>query len=768
MKNKFWRIIFLLLSTVYLIPEIIFNSQIVSLMGLGTPEKSQLEHLEVFGRAVSGIGVTLLVADILPVRFFRNFILGCITLAITTVIIWPIVYHGQKYLVENLLIEQSTPEQRQYAVYSAVLRDALAINAIEIEGVYFDPKHIEDSENLTFIGLLGGLLYADHNLAGNLDKYKRNIIYNYIQQRVYRDFDRYYDEFGVLYDQLSSSYKNYAEGSNKFTQALVDSSTKEEEYWVNVEQEINLGWKKYQDAQRAHKAKASVRAQEYGPEIHKYFVAIERCKNIYGDKSNQVRLRDCIEPESARYKTMINKAGLGYIEPDYWVVTEVVSTTENLTKTAIGAVLTGGVSVGIQVLDRLTGGDGGIKKHRYYYTSNPDHYQKKISQHPKFIAMFTNETGYPIDIENLAAFRKHAKTQKKLRAALRKKGLDLPGSWHVNDRKTFSKSVFKKIESEAQLKWRTELAKKGMNLPVNLSWERFQLHPEIQNKISEHMGELYVPNVRSDWSKNNFKEFVLEPNIQKRTQQLLSMLAATEKEFTDGGRYSEQAKQGLRSIIIPPISMSLSLFLIGMMLIKIPVKTLQLLLENKNIKYKKTIDNLNKNKLLSYGINVLVKVIPATLLLALPIIFLENNYTKHPQSPVNHFLAKVEESGNVVFSYALRWTLHAQPLLHPVGVKLEKYTKIYEKFGILINQIDKSDLNEKSLEPSNTSIFIKTNVIGANIKIMNIKPKYQLGMSLEPGRYDILVSAPNYHTYRKWHDLSAGEQRLTIKLERRR
>lgn len=38
----------------------------------------------------------------------------------------------------------------------------------------------------------------------------------------------------------------------------------------------------------------------------------------------------------------------------------------------------------------------------------------------------------------------------------------------------------------------------------------------------------------------------------------------------------------------------------------------------------------------------------------------------------------------------------------------------------------------------------------ARIRIMNIKPKYQSGIELEEGKYDIEVSKPGYDTYRKW------------------
>ena len=61
-----------------------------------------------------------------------------------------------------------------------------------------------------------------------------------------------------------------------------------------------------------------------------------------------------------------------------------------------------------------------------------------------------------------------------------------------------------------------------------------------------------------------------------------------------------------------------------------------------------------------------------------------------------------------------------------------------------------------------TRLTILANVESATIRIMNIGPKYQPGMSLKPGAYDVQVSATGYETYRGWHQILAGEQDLEI------
>ena len=239
-KPTLWRVFLFVLSVAYLIPEAIFNAQLVSLIGLGTPQDSQLEQLEVYGRAISGIGATLLLADFLPARYFRSAISGFSILFALACVVWPTVYFGQKIIVERVLIASSSAEQREQAVLSAAFRDALALNAVSVTGLEYDTGLQNSSENLTFLALFGGLLYADNKLATNLENYKHQIVRQFVQKQTYRDFDLHYQDFSSLYVQLSESYEDYAKGSNTYNQKLAGIPQQEKEYWQAIEQKISI------------------------------------------------------------------------------------------------------------------------------------------------------------------------------------------------------------------------------------------------------------------------------------------------------------------------------------------------------------------------------------------------------------------------------------------------------------------------------------------------------------------------------------------------
>ncbi|QSX34250.1 PEGA domain-containing protein [Shewanella avicenniae] len=791
MKPRYWRILFVLLSAAYLVPEAIFNAQLVSLVGLGTPKPEQLEHLEIYGRTVSGIGVTLLLADLLPALFYRTALRGIATLTLLTLITWPTVFFGQKYLIEKLLVRPSTAEQRQFATLSAALRDALAANAVEITGLSYDPKEMKSSENLTFLALFGGMTYADHNLADNLERYKEKIIANFVQKRAYDQFDQSYADYGQLYQELSGHYQQYAEGSNRYNQALADIPKREQDYWQQVEQEINSGWAQYQQAQKAQIAKAEGRAQKYGPKIYDYFEAVAKCRERYDKSSERERREQCITRLDARYKTEVSKAGFGYIEPDYWLIVEDVSTSENILTSIVGGVLTGGLYTGMQALSAATGGDGGFKDKRYKYTNSPEFYRNKFLSLPAFQQQFEQQTGYPFGISELTDFRIHEHTQQLLRQKLSGKGLQLANNWQIADRPSFYRAVASKVQQDADKQWQSAMAKRGLALPINLNWQQFQLHSAVQAKIAQRMGDLYVDNIQADWNQANFKRYVLEPNIEKRTQQYLAMLKDAEREFADGGKYAEHGKQALRSVIIPPISMSLSLFLLCMTIIKLPLKIGQLFSaepkkQPESANEANSANNANGADAANAGAQttsrgkrsglMLLKFLPLLLLISLPPLLVHNRYTEQTDSPVNYFLGKVEQSGNSVMAYALRWTLHVQPLLHPLGLAFEQHSHIYRNFAPVAHRLAELDITRQLLEDSDVrraaeqlmkqqaNLTIQANVDNPTIRIMNIGPRFSQGMHLTPGNYDIQISAPGYETYRRWHTVRAGDQQLSINL----
>ncbi|SBS27195.1 hypothetical protein MSP8887_00568 [Marinomonas spartinae] len=751
-KSQNWRILFVLMSAAYLIPEAIFNAQLVSLIGLGTPNPDLLKHLEIYGRSISGIGVGLLIADLLPAVFYRSALRGGLSLVVVVGLVWPSVFYGQKYIVEKWVIQPSSAGERQYAVFSTLLRDALVYDAVSISGVSYGPKERDSSEGLTFISLFGAMTYADHNLVSDLDKYEEHIVNNMVRKEAYANFETNYRDYSKIYKTLSADYQSYAQGSNRYNQALVDIPKRESSYWKEIDSQLKDGWSRYSKAQDAQISETQAKANKYAPVFYKYFKAKDSCAK----RSNKT---SCIQRLDNDYRNRLSSAGFDYVEPNYWLHKRKISTAENVGNSVLLGVATMGLYTAVQLLDKATGGDGGFKDYSYSYTNDPNFYREKMLALPQFQKSFKRQTGYPFGIKTYDNFRVQPQTQELLRDSFKEKGLDLPKDWGVNDRNGFHRSVADLVKREADQRWKKEMVKTGLMLPINLTWEQFQLAPSVQDKIAVQMGDLYVTNIRVDLNKANFKTLVVEPNIKKRVQHYIEMLNDNEHKFSDGGVFAEKGKQALRSIIIPPISMSLSLFLICATLLKMPLKVVGL--------FKSGVEPIRSGK----WIRIALKLVPLIALVIVPPLVVHNRFTDDPSNPVNYFLKKVSASSNELVSYAIRWTLDVQPFLHPLGLVFEKHTHLYANFAPMADKLDKYDIDanklgteDELLKVLKAKLTVQSNVKNATVRIMNIGPHFEQGMRLDPGRYDIEVSAPGYQSQRGWYSLKAGSQTLKFEL----
>jgi formylglycine-generating enzyme required for sulfatase activity len=96
--------------------------------------------------------------------------------------------------------------------------------------------------------------------------------------------------------------------------------------------------------------------------------------------------------------------------------------------------------------------------------------------------------------------------------------------------------------------------------------------------------------------------------------------------------------------------------------------------------------------------------------------------------------------------------------------------QVHPQFGT-IDQVgdDRGDfmVRPTDLSPAMPRLFVNTEPASATIRILNIKPRFQQGMELEPGRYRLQVSAEGFETVESWIELKADEERTeTIQLSK--
>ncbi|RTR28537.1 hypothetical protein [Shewanella atlantica] len=764
-KPFWWMLTMFICSVIYLFPEAVFNAALTNVAGGHNSSEEDLRAVELFGRTISGIGVTLLLADILlsgkrVAKVGRA--LGYFTLI--ALIIWPSVFFGQKWLVDHFIIDASTPEERQQAYLSQVLRSALIEKSIQFEGIEYDPDKSHSGTEKTFLSVFGGLVYADDKLVEDLSQKKRMIMEKFVRDKAMTNFDSHYQDYDQFRQTLRGKYQEYDEGSAKYNQAIASISERSDEYWLDTQNQVKQGWEKYQKGEKAYEARVESRAQKIAPKIHDYFERRNKC----ADKKKGNSRNRCFERLQTGYDREIKKYSIPYIPPDDWLIREEVSTSENIGNSLIAGVMTFGLFTAMQAADAVTGGDAGFKDHRMVYTDDINHYKQvlMVKMEPDFMK---ESGGYPLGITSLHTFRVHELTSIKVNKKLKQKGLMLPAAWSLTDRRTFDKAVASKVRQQVNVEWRNKMRAKNTNMEPNLSWKQFQNHSDIQQRIAKRMGDLYVNPTLADWNNRQFKKKIIEPNIQRKTTEYLDVLEAQKSEFADGGMFESTGKSALRATIIPPISMSISLTLVLLTVLKLPMKLLELV----QAKQAKPVDKAARTAYIKPAISI-------TLLASIFVVPLSmggNQYTME-DSAMNYFFKQMEKNDSASISIALKWLLITQPLVQPIGSAIDNTFGITQAFHAISAPLNRFDLaimpehdtsgataKGSSAKPTlKLPLTVSTNVTNAKIAVMNIKPKYQAGMLLPPGGYDIKVSAPGYEATRQWVYLTADKTQFSIKL----
>ncbi|MCK5876201.1 MAG: hypothetical protein KAG43_01095 [Candidatus Marithrix sp.] len=99
--------------------------------------------------------------------------------------------------------------------------------------------------------------------------------------------------------------------------------------------------------------------------------------------------------------------------------------------------------------------------------------------------------------------------------------------------------------------------------------------------------------------------------------------------------------------------------------------------------------------------------------------------------------------------------------MEAVTAKIEK-TKEEDKVKEV--QIAKDD--KKVVKKAKYSLTINLTPADSKVRIMNIGPRYQPGILLKPGKYDVYITNKNHQEYRKWVEIKDSDLNLDVILNK--
>ncbi len=645
---KYWVLTLFVLNIIYLVVEFAFNAHLVdtaSNIGLTQDQVNSVEHI---GRIVSGIGFALLMSGLIPLKM-RESHGNVFALWLCFIVCVPVMYFGQRAVIDYVVENKFTAEDRQLAQYSILLKSGIAKNTIKFKGIDFDPKLNDSPEQKTFLSLIGAVVFQSNSLISNIKKQQNTIAQRYVHNVVVDKEGEYWDEYSKARLDFNNRWESYKKHSREYVKEHNKIDKRIDGLWRDVESNIKSKWGEYKEGVESYKNRSYQKSDQVRHNLDKYFKGRSKCRN-----------KSCQNRYDKKYESQIKNSFGKHIEPKFWLTKKSLSWSErNCKKTKSGRNCKTSIVELINVFGWFEDKDKKIWD------------KSRVAVGERLIVLNedkfkSNSGGYPYNIKSLPSFKYYSVTVNKLRKNLKQKGIKLGENWKVKKDAAFIRAAERKIRKDIDSQWyKTSIKLFGMKITPNLKYESFIRTKLVENKLRKSLGENYIRNMRPDYNQEDFFQKILKPLIKRNARKILKELHAETKEFENGRKYAEKGKQYLRSLIVPPISLGLSLFFALIALIKLPLAAIKLVHLFKNIT-----SSITSNSKLQASILLVTSLI----IIFLPFAVIDNKFSSDKSG--FRILLNDATSNNFLIGNYIEWIIRTQPIVYPIGRSLPVFSKL--------------------------------------------------------------------------------------------
>ena len=576
-------IILFLLSLVYLGAELVFNRQLLDVSSSVQSDPDQVEQIQYFGRAASGLGFTLLVQGIFQQFGFRIIkrkhwtalvavALICMAPFVLTLgqtvyekvagaaatgdvpythgmywgllpiagfffvlagrrykaavilglflMTWPAMFYGQRLAVERFIISPTTAEERLDAHYILLLRSGIESCTVLLDGTAFcDGEAAENVVEKRSTRAVMGALFMLNTRA-------------------------VFDGLSISREQLINSIAQrdmWFSSKEYYQQYLQKVADKRDQYEKYLNDTYYLPYRQASDLYLKTYNKAA--------SLYTQASATGRLEKMADDADRQVA--DEVEQGWEKYEHAVNAYGRLSI---------VAAMASSAASGAENRVYTKFCRDHESACNKVTGaGSGAI---------NMD----SVISAAKTTAtdQFYQQTGYPPDIATKDDFIRNQKTQDGIRVQVEKKlreqieGYELPPEWYY-DPATFRNDILRllqgeahgkalEIASRAQQEWRSKVQSRfNVKIDPGLSPEEF---------FRKLGGNPLPPLKDMVMSEDAFRTKYIVPLNRRIADETIDAMKKEGPSFANRQERAEKGKDYIRVLYIPPIALGLSIIIV--------------------------------------------------------------------------------------------------------------------------------------------------------------------------------------------------------------
>jgi hypothetical protein len=631
-----WLWILVAIELVYVLSEFAFNAALLNVAGGATSDPDAFHSIEKVGRVLSGIGFALLVFGFYRMRSkFDGIQSELMALVSCSVICIPLMYFGQKALIDTLFVDNSTAKERVDAKYIALYKQGIITGAAKNSDYPFIKFDDTNPEDLTFMSIIGIANINNVDVLNWLRGSKDNLIRGIATQKSFAVLDSAYSDYRKVKVSVDKSWFEYKAASDKYLSLRSPSDNDVKIEWDKYQVEVGNHWVKYQHAQRDFLNTVGAKLKKSG--------AYDRMGHLYDAMRICSRTYRCDRAKEEQRKLSVKITG-----KEHHIKTWCYSSSRD----------NGGI------VDSFLFKDG-LNSYSYEgdlvcpSNKRPDSYN---SLKMRAVAALENqggfikETGYPLDIHDKTAFAKHKKTLSKSVQVLAEKGVKLSPNW-TGDYASFKTAVVKKMRDSSSGKWE-DSAKAFGDIKPGLSYAEFLKTDVVMTPVENALGHLRVKSRYLAYSKQDFHDRMLFPSIHSEMTSFGNSFDVDEKEYADGGAKEDEGKNYIRTVYIPPVALFFTLMFSLISLSKLPLRVLTIYW----VKNEKEI----KTKWLRF-----LMTIDILFILGFPVLKMSNKITRSEKA--SWYIKSAGDQMGGFSSAGFVWLMNVEPIIYPMGQKfLEK------------------------------------------------------------------------------------------------
>ena len=536
-KGSFYALFFILLNLSYLIVELSFNARVLD-VSAALSQNTDFGQLEVYGRTLSASGATLLAWRLLvPYHATLNLFKLVIKFFVIGVIVFPLVFIGQKKLVDTM-VDQSSNETRRSAEILTLLKYGIANGFVEIDELAMDELTLLTAEGKMFISVSGLLVYNSKNMRDILERELNKIAgyaiasqqssesfqlyksYLYVRERILQHYSDYQQQVNHLESQQSAAYQ---EAIAMYETAMNDSMLK----WL----EYQSLWQQNQDYQQVEASLVS---------------ALQYLLLVGQERFNNCDNSECYD-EAQKMLQMRLSQNLGFFVPvSQWC-------SEYLTPQSS------------KIISCLK--DKG------------DIAQQALQSRKQMLAERAGLAQvYPHKLDYL----KSRELRSNVFVELKQQGVKIDDQWMFSEHQSMLDQITSQLNDRYLAQYQQDMVDRyGVYLEPRVSLTAFTQIPMMQNYFAQAFGELYRDPVTLDHNRQTFEQKYIKPIYFNKFNALVNKLEADEEWYATDAPYEQSGKTSLRNLIVPPVAIAFSLIFGLMNMINLLISFVFLIFEER-------------------------------------------------------------------------------------------------------------------------------------------------------------------------------------------